>query len=58
MATGLHTPTAGGPMARIFSKNAGHFVSLVRGRLASVVVAGQLGQSRDVEVARLTGARR
>jgi hypothetical protein len=58
MATGAHTRATGGPLSRVFSRNAEHFVSLVRGRLAGVVVTGQLGQSRDIEVARLTGARR
>lgn len=58
MATGTHTRDRSGPLTRVFSRNAEHFVSLVRGRLAGVVVTGQLGQSRDIEVARLTGARR
>jgi hypothetical protein len=58
MATGNHSRTVGGPATRVFSKSAEHFISRVRGRLAGVAVSGQLGQSREVELARLTGARR
>lgn len=58
MTADVHSTISTGPASRVFSKNAEHFVSLLRGRLAGVVVGGQLGQSRDIELARLTGARR
>lgn len=58
MAAEVHSTISARPASRVFSKNAEHFVSFVRGRLAGVVAGGQLGQSRDIELARLTGARR
>jgi hypothetical protein len=58
MAAEVRAPIGARPTSRVFSKSAEHFVSLVRGRLAGAVVGGQLGPSREVELARLTGARR